>query len=59
MNKKVYITPLIEVTKIEMENLLAASTPMGFSGLGDDELENGGETPSDFSKHHDVWGFED
>lgn len=58
MNKKMYVAPLIEVTEIELESLMAASTPVAFEGL-DDDLEKGDETPAEFSKHHDIWDFEE
>lgn len=57
MNKKMYVAPLIEVTEIELESLMAASTPVAFDGL--DDLEKGDETPAEFSKHHDIWDFEE
>ena len=57
MNKKIYVAPLIEVTEIELESLMAASTPVAFEGL--DDLEKGDETPAEFSKHHDIWDFEE
>lgn len=57
MNKKMYVAPLIEVTEIELESLMAASTPVAFEGL--DDLEKGDETPENFSKHHDIWDFEE
>ncbi|MBO5466305.1 MAG: hypothetical protein J6A02_02550 [Prevotella sp.] len=57
MNKKMYVAPLIEVTEIELESLMAASTPVAFEGL--DDLEKGDETPTEFSKHHDIWDFEE
>ncbi|MBQ2950248.1 MAG: hypothetical protein IKA00_02475 [Prevotella sp.] len=57
MNKKMYVAPLIEVTEIELESLMAASTPVAFEGL--DDLEKGDETPAEFSKHHDIWDFEE
>ncbi len=52
-----YVAPLIEVTEIELESLMAASTPVAFEGL--DDLEKGDETPTEFSKHHDIWDFEE
>ena len=57
MNKKMYVAPLIEVTEIELESLMAASTPVAFEGL--DDLEKEDETPAEFSKHHDIWDFEE
>ena len=57
MNKKMYVAPHIEVTEIELESLMAASTPVAFEGL--DDLEKGDEIPAEFSKHHDIWDFEE
>lgn len=42
MEKK-YIKPSIKVKKIEMENLLAANSPGGTTGLGQDEPGVGGD----------------